>query len=36
MEGDHKRQWSDDGKTELENCQMLCRDCHKSVKMEAI
>ena len=33
MEGDHKKQWADGGKTILENCLMLCRNCHKAVKM---
>jgi len=29
MEGDHKKLWSDGGKTIPENCQMLCKDCHR-------
>jgi hypothetical protein len=32
MEADHITPWSQGGKTDMENCQMLCRDCnrHKS------
>ena len=32
MEGDHIKPWSKGGKTVLENCQLLCKDCnrHKS------
>lgn len=29
MEGDHIKPWRDGGKTVLENCQMLCRDCNR-------
>lgn len=29
MEGDHITPWHDGGKTVLENCQMLCRDCNR-------
>jgi 5-methylcytosine-specific restriction endonuclease McrA len=29
MEGDHKDLWSEGGKTIPENCQMLCKDCHR-------
>jgi len=29
MEGDHKKLWSEGGKTVSENCQMLCKDCHR-------
>ena len=29
MEGDHKKLWSEGGKTIPENCQMLCKDCHR-------
>ena len=34
MEGDHIKPWRDGGRTVIENCQMLCRDCnrHKSAK----
>ena len=34
MEGDHIVPWSKGGRTVIENCQMLCRDCnrHKSAK----
>lgn len=28
MEGDHIKPWSKGGRTILENCQMLCRDCN--------
>lgn len=28
MEGDHIKPWSKGGKTILENCQMLCKDCN--------
>ena len=34
LEGDHIKQWADGGKTNLENCQMLCSPCHKEVKMK--
>lgn len=29
MEGDHITPWSEGGKTNAENCQMLCRDCNR-------
>lgn len=29
MEGDHITPWSQGGKTELSNLQMLCRDCNR-------
>ena len=29
MEADHKVPWSKGGKTELDNCQMLCRECNR-------
>ena len=29
MEGDHIKPWSKGGKTEIENLQMLCRDCNR-------
>ena len=29
MEADHITPWSQGGKTNLENCQMLCRDCNR-------
>ena len=29
MEGDHITPWSDGGKTNEENCQMLCKDCNR-------
>jgi len=29
MEGDHIKPWSKGGKTEIENLQMLCRDCKR-------
>lgn len=29
MEGDHITPWKDGGRTVLENCQMLCRDCNR-------
>lgn len=29
MEGDHITPWSQGGKTVIENCQMLCRDCNR-------
>ena len=29
MEGDHITPWKEGGKTILENCQMLCRDCKR-------
>ena len=29
MEGDHIPPWSQGGKTELSNLQMLCRDCNR-------
>lgn len=29
MEGDHITPWRDGGKTVIENCQMLCRDCNR-------
>ena len=30
MEGDHILPWSKDGKTNTENCQMLCKPCNRS------
>lgn len=30
MEADHIKPWSEGGKTELDNCQMLCRDCNRT------
>lgn len=29
MEGDHITPWKEGGKTVIENCQMLCRDCNR-------
>jgi 5-methylcytosine-specific restriction endonuclease McrA len=29
MEADHITPWSQGGKTNAENCQMLCRDCNR-------
>jgi len=29
MEADHKKLWSEGGKTTLENCQMLCKEDHR-------
>ncbi len=29
MEADHKTPWSEGGKTEQDNCQMLCRKCNR-------
>ncbi|MBR5418851.1 DUF262 domain-containing protein [Candidatus Saccharibacteria bacterium] len=29
MEADHITPWSQGGKTDVENCQMLCRDCNR-------
>ena len=29
MEGDHITPWRDGGRTVLDNCQMLCRDCNR-------
>ena len=29
MEGDHITPWSEDGKTNEDNCQMLCKKCHQ-------
>ncbi|MCL2303884.1 MAG: DUF262 domain-containing protein [Planctomycetaceae bacterium] len=29
MEGDHITPWHDGGKTTVENCQMLCKDCNR-------
>ena len=29
MEGDHITPWSDGGRTVIENCQMLCRECNR-------
>jgi len=29
MEGDHIKLWSEGGKTISNNCQMLCKDCHR-------
>ncbi len=28
MEADHIKPWVDGGKTVLDNCQMLCENCH--------
>lgn len=30
MEGDHITPWSQDGKTVVENCQMLCKSCNRT------
>jgi hypothetical protein len=30
MEGDHITPWSEGGKTNIENCQMLCKNCNRS------
>ena len=30
MEADHIKAWSKGGKTELSNCQMLCRECNRT------
>lgn len=32
MEADHIEPWSTGGRTKKENCQMLCRKCHKKLK----
>ena len=29
MEADHITPWCEGGKTDAENCQMLCRDCNR-------
>ena len=29
MEADHKTPWSEGGKTDEENCQMLCKPCNR-------
>ncbi len=29
MEADHIKPWSENGKTTIDNCQMLCRDCNR-------
>ena len=29
MEGDHISPWRDGGRTEVKNCQMLCRECNR-------
>ena len=29
MEGDHITPWSEGGKTDMDNCQMLCRNCNR-------
>ncbi len=29
MEGDHIKPWREGGRTVIENCQMLCRDCNR-------
>lgn len=29
MEGDHITPWHDGGKTDIQNCQMLCRECNR-------
>lgn len=29
MEGDHIKPWRDGGRTVIENCQMLCRECNR-------
>ena len=29
MEGDHRTPWSEGGKTDEDNCQMLCRKCNR-------
>ena len=29
MEGDHITPWKEGGKTVIENCQMLCRECNR-------
>ena len=29
MEGDHIKPWREGGRTDIENCQMLCRDCNR-------
>ena len=30
MEADHIKPWNEGGKTEIDNCQMLCRDCNRT------
>ncbi len=29
MEGDHITPWREGGRTAIENCQMLCRECNR-------
>ena len=29
MEGDHITPWREDGRTTIDNCQMLCRECNR-------
>lgn len=29
MEGDHITPWHDGGKTDIQNCQMLCKECNR-------
>ena len=29
MEGDHITPWREGGRTVIENCQMLCRECNR-------
>ncbi|MCY4245643.1 MAG: HNH endonuclease signature motif containing protein, partial [Gammaproteobacteria bacterium] len=29
MEGDHITPWREGGKTEPDNCQMLCKECNR-------
>ena len=29
MEGDHITPWREKGRTVIENCQMLCRECNR-------
>ena len=29
MEGDHITPWHEGGRTVIENCQMLCRECNR-------
>jgi 5-methylcytosine-specific restriction endonuclease McrA len=30
MDGDHIKKWKSGGKTELNNCRMLCRNCNRA------
>lgn len=30
MEGDHIKPWREGGRTDIKNCQMLCRQCNRS------